>query len=332
MTELLENAKLVSSEFDFLPKSFILPREAEKFELYRQQKHVPFILKPDHGSLGRGIEILLPKDQTKTIQETTIAQEYVRSALINGYKFDLRIYVLLLSVDPLRLFVYKDGLVRLCSERSDKNTLYSKITNVSFNKSNTNEISKISKLISEVFPNMTIDTQKMWKDINEVVIKTFIAGIPYLKSAQKLYPSNNLFPRFFQILGFDILLDHNLNPRLLEINYRPSLESHRGRERRMKMEMVRDAIRIAAPLESVSELLRQKMWVSATWFQFAAANRWILDEIEERRKEAISCSKWNEIFTSSESDKYQDLMKECTKIKLEHLSEYSFPAKKNPKE
>ena len=44
-------------------------------------------------------------------------QRYIPNPLlIHGYKFDLRIYVVVTSYCPLRIYMYKDSLVRLSTE------------------------------------------------------------------------------------------------------------------------------------------------------------------------------------------------------------------------
>lgn len=47
-----------------------------------------------------------------------IASKYLhKPLLVNGFKFDLRVYVLVLACDPLRVFIYNEGLVRFCTEK-----------------------------------------------------------------------------------------------------------------------------------------------------------------------------------------------------------------------
>lgn len=73
-------------------------------------------------------------------KQNYIASEYISSPLlINGLKFDLRIYVAVTSVNPLRIYVYEEGLVRFATEKydtDDHSNVYSHLTNYSINKKN----------------------------------------------------------------------------------------------------------------------------------------------------------------------------------------------------
>ena len=50
--------------------------------------------------------------------ENMIVQEYLdKPFLVEGYKCDMRIYVLVTSCDPLRFFLFNDGLLRMSTEK-----------------------------------------------------------------------------------------------------------------------------------------------------------------------------------------------------------------------
>ena len=72
-----------------------------------------------------------------------LLQKYIDEPyLLNGLKFDLRIYVVITSYEPLKIYVYKEGLVRFASEpytmKDAKTNLFNQLTNYSINKKNSN--------------------------------------------------------------------------------------------------------------------------------------------------------------------------------------------------
>ncbi|CAM9454731.1 unnamed protein product [Ectocarpus fasciculatus] len=106
-------------EYSFYPRTWVLPVEwgAFKTEFDASGKSTrTFIVKPDSGCQGRGIFLTQDLERVEAT-ESQVAQLYVqRPLLIEGFKFDLRLYVLVTSVIPLRVYAFKDGLTRFCTE------------------------------------------------------------------------------------------------------------------------------------------------------------------------------------------------------------------------
>lgn len=109
-----------------------------------------WILKPCASSCGRGIKII-NSIQKVSKKEGILACKYIANPhLINGLKYDLRVYVLVTSFNPLRVYMYNDGLVRFATEKysNDPKNLSKKfmhLTNFSINKRNMNFVKNNDK-------------------------------------------------------------------------------------------------------------------------------------------------------------------------------------------
>jgi len=81
-----------------------------------EESSVLYILKPVASSCGRGIKVIGKKTKLQR-REGYLASKYIcKPHLINGFKYDLRVYVLVTCYDPLKIYVFNDGLVRFATE------------------------------------------------------------------------------------------------------------------------------------------------------------------------------------------------------------------------
>lgn len=66
-------------------------------------------------SQGKGI-FLTKRLEDISPQQRCVIQRYLsKPYLIDGLKFDLRLYVLVAGVDPLRVYLYHEGLARFAT-------------------------------------------------------------------------------------------------------------------------------------------------------------------------------------------------------------------------
>ncbi len=250
-----------------MPLTFVLPGEYNAFisAFYSSQKKQDgknlniWIMKPVGMSRGRGISLV---DDIGGVSYSlpSVIQKYISNPLLfHGYKFDLRLYVTVLSFSPaLEAFIYKEGFARFGSHkftaRSDRlDDIKIHLTNSSIQKDYTAEIIathpvrlagscgggnkvKVSWLWKRLDA-LGLSSDIIWARITELCLKTLTAvcdEIPYQ-------------PNAFELFGFDIIIDNNLRPWLIEVNACPSLARDTNIDSDVKEALIEDTVKLVNP-------------------------------------------------------------------------------------
>jgi len=154
--------------------------------------------------------------------------------------------VLVTSFRPLKAYIYKMGFCRFCTVRYNQSTndldnLFVHLTNVSIQKNaddyNSQHGGKWTLESLRLYLSSTMGnsiTDKLFDDINWLIIHN-------LKSVTWIMNSDR---HCFEIYGFDVIIDDNLKPWLIEVNASPSLSSTTSNDRIMKYSVIRDSLSI----------------------------------------------------------------------------------------
>ena len=192
------------------------------------------------------------------LDEPLIVSKYIDNPLlINGHKSDLRLYVLVTSYDPLLIYIYEEGLVRFATVKYDNTgkNLWNPcmhLCNYSINKYHSDYIKSadpdmddqghkwsLSAFLKHLKAN-NIDTVQLMQSIEDVVIKSIVSVEFAVNSASKMFvPHRN---NCFELYGFDILIDSDLKPWLLEVNLSPSLNTEAPIDMKIKSAMISDLL------------------------------------------------------------------------------------------
>lgn len=216
----------------YIPAAFKMPEDREAFlEYARLNPYKQFVQKSnDH----RGIRIR--SSDAMNFTSGTFVQEFIeRPFLVDGYKFDIGVYTVITSVDPLRVYVYTaDVLFRFCPvkyypfdrEVVDKYVVgddYLPIWNVPSLKNYYTELGYSMKDSFDAYVReQGKNPAEMWERVYDAIREVALMKETQIrKVSMRLGNGRN----FFELVRFDLALDEDLNVYMMEANMSPNLSS-----------------------------------------------------------------------------------------------------------
>ncbi|RLN92979.1 hypothetical protein BBJ28_00012201 [Nothophytophthora sp. Chile5] len=308
--QMLSNAiaKVLPDEFDFFPRSFLLPTDRMELQLAMESgpKNATYIVKPRSLCQGKGISLL--QSFAKMPTEGCVVQRSARARcvlaqsgrnadigcfdryiddplLIDGFKFDLRIYVLVLSVAPLQIHIFRNGLARFCTSafrkptRKNLNQKRMHLTNKNFRRADDSAAGKsggskrsLASIMQHLDGNGGSSAQT-WRQICEIVVKTLLSIQPKLEATYKSFfgvkdDEVEWGAKSFEVLGFDIMLDAKGKAWLFEVNHAPSFAGDSPLDREVKTALISGALDLVGVTNERKRKFvrrRRQEWTKRLW-------------------------------------------------------------------
>ncbi|KAJ2946079.1 hypothetical protein O0L34_g4998 [Tuta absoluta] len=261
----------IYEHLDFIPLTFSLPSDYKLFvDHYRRSPQSTWIIKPCSKSRGAGIFLLnklskfkkwsrvVQKNLHKTLcKDNYVVSRYISNPLlIGGKKFDLRIYVLVTSFRPLKAYMFREGFCRFCTIKYDASisnldNLFVHLTNVSVQKHG-EEYNAIHggkmglnnfRLYLEGTRGLAV-TDKLFDDINWLIVHSLKAVAPVMSSDRHC----------FECYGYDIIIDKELKPWLIEVNASPSMAGTTANDRILKYKLVESILDVVLTPEGIPDV------------------------------------------------------------------------------
>jgi hypothetical protein len=234
------NARKAADPSGRFPESFVLPQDRKALEAFAAGPDAPrlWITKPIRSSGGQGIEVT-DDLAAATRRKDVVVQRYIdRPYLIDGCKGHCRIYGLVTSADPVRAYVYSEGIVRLAPEPYDPRPdapggASMHITNTALhlqdprlvisqdaNQDDVGAVRSLSAMLRRM-PADGLDPQAVFDEI-----KALVAWFVRLLAADGVFArqaamgGRRAFPH--KLFGLDVLIDTDGHPWLIEMQRTPA--------------------------------------------------------------------------------------------------------------
>ncbi|XP_032375624.1 putative tubulin polyglutamylase TTLL9 isoform X2 [Etheostoma spectabile] len=209
--------RLEAMKCDFFPCTFALPSEYHLFvEEFKRSPGSTWIMKPVAKSQGKGIFLF------RKLKDIMDWKKYV----------------------PLKAWLYRDGFGRFSSTRFSLSSIddkYMHLTNVAVQKTAPDydpekgckwQMQQLRRYLTAKHGRETVET--LFTEMDSIFVRS-------LQSVQKVIINDK---HCFELYGYDILLDQNLKPWLIEVNASPSHTPSSQEDYEMKCRLLEDTLNV----------------------------------------------------------------------------------------
>ncbi|APE30196.1 hypothetical protein BOX17_04055 [Halomonas aestuarii] len=213
----------------FFPRAYVMPDDYHALQAAALADPARrWILKPTNASKGKGVRVLTDVAEAPLARDWLVQEYLANPHTIRGHKYVLRLYVLIASLEPLRVYLYRQGFAKLASEPwdpDDADNPYSQLTNPDINALNTGAEVPVEFIDLDRYRrwlrDQGHDDATLFARIEDLVALTAISAVDAMRRRTAEIGAD---PRgCYELLGLDCLVDDTLKPWILECNLSPSL-------------------------------------------------------------------------------------------------------------
>jgi tubulin monoglycylase TTLL15 len=218
----------------YIPAAFKLPLQKDEFKEYAEKNPQKSFVVKHHQHRHIKIKKI---DEINLNDNMTFIQEFIENPLlVDGHKFDIGVYTVITSIDPLRVYIYYgDILFRYCPEKYypfDPNNVDKYIVGDDYLP--TWEVPSLAKYFKTLgygmkgsfdayLKNQGKNPQIIWDQVEDAIRTALLNKEPSIKGILDARYRNNR--NFFEMARFDLIVDADLKVYLMEANMSPNLSS-----------------------------------------------------------------------------------------------------------